>query len=313
MPWVPGQYYADAGDLSATRVTTEGGVIDPDGLSIGRQAPSEQVGPAVASSGTDFLAVWQDYRAGNSDIYAARVTESGQSLDGTGIPVALGGQQQVNPTVTFDGANYLVVWEVRQSGGQADLYGARVSRAGTVLDAGGFLISARNGIQGDAAVTSDGSTSLVVWEDSPYHAKPPKRPPQGPPPPPPPPPPPTFDIFGARVDQSGAVLDPDGIPVSTASPDQVDPALAFNGTDYVVAWTDSRSGYTDVYGARVTPGGLVRDSAGIVIATGESLQRQPAVASEGGQSARLLAGRPRHVRRLGQHLCGSGHARRGRC
>ena len=30
--------------------------------------------------------------------------------------------------------------------------------------AGGFLISARNGIQRDAAVTSDGSTSLVVWE-----------------------------------------------------------------------------------------------------------------------------------------------------
>ena len=115
VPWVPGQYHADEGDLNATRVTTGGGVIDPDGFRIGRQAPSEQVGPAVASSGTDFLAVWQDYRAGNSDIYAARVTESGQSLDGTGIPVALGGQQQVNPTVTFDGSNYLVVWEVRQS------------------------------------------------------------------------------------------------------------------------------------------------------------------------------------------------------
>ena len=147
VPWVPGQYYADEGDLYATRVTTGGGVIDPDGLRIGRQAPSEQVGPAVASSGTDFLAVWQDYRAGNSDIYAARVTESGQSLDGTGIPVALGGQQQINPTVTFDGSNYLVVWEVRQSNRAADLYGARVSRTGTVLDPGGFLISAGNGIQ----------------------------------------------------------------------------------------------------------------------------------------------------------------------
>ena len=93
-----------------------------------------------------------------------------------------------------------------------------------------------------------------------------------------------FDIFGARVDQSGAVLDPDGIPVSTASPDQVDPALAFNGADYLVAWTDSRTGYRDVYGARVTPGGVVRDSAGILIATGESFQTHPSVASEGGQS-----------------------------
>ena len=284
VPWVPGQYYADEGDLYATRVTTGGGVIDPDGLRIGRQAPSEQVGPAVASSGTDFLAVWQDYRAGNADIYAARVTESGQSLDGTGIPVALGEEQQVNPTVTFDGSNYLVVWEVRQSARAADLYGARVSRTGTVLDPGGFLISAGTGIQGDPEVTSDGSASLVVWEDSRNSPEPPQRPPPHGPPPPPPPPPAMFDIFGARVDQSGAVLDAGGIAVSTAATDQVDPALAFNGTDYLVAWTDSRTGYRDVYGARVTPGGFVRDSSGIVIATGQSFQWHPSVASEGGQS-----------------------------
>jgi hypothetical protein len=283
VPSVAGQYYADEGDLYATRVTTGGGVIDPDGLRIGRQAPSEQVGPAVASSGTDFLAVWQDYRAGNADIYAARVTESGQSLDGTGIPVAVGGEQQVNPTVTFDGSNYLVVWEVRQSARAADLYGARVSRTGTVLDPGGFLISAGTGIQGDPEVTSDGSASLVVWEDSRNSPEPPQRPPAGPPPPPPPPPP-MFDIFGARVDQSGTVLDSGGIAVSAAASDQVDPALAFNGADYLVAWTDSRTGYRDVYGARVTPGGFVRDSAGIVIATGQSLQWHPSVASEGGQS-----------------------------
>ena len=85
-----------------------------------------------------------------------------------------------------------------------------------------------------------------------------------------------FDIFGARVDQSGTVLDAGGIAVSAAASDQVDPALAFNGADYLVAWADSRSGYRDVYG--------VRDSAGIVIATGQSFQWHPSVASEGGQS-----------------------------
>jgi hypothetical protein len=125
VPWVPGQYHAHAGDLYATRVTTGGGVVDPDGMPIQRQAPSEQVGPAVASSGPESLAVWQDNRAGNWDIYAERVTESGESLDGTGIPVAVGGEQQTNPKVTFDGANYLVVWEI----GRSDRQGTSTARA----------------------------------------------------------------------------------------------------------------------------------------------------------------------------------------
>ncbi len=291
VPWVdPNLQSGEVGDLYATRVTPGGGVIDPDGLPIDRQAPSDQAAPAVASSGDGFLAVWQDYRAGNSDIYAARVTESGQPLDGTGIPVAVGVEQQVNATVTFDGSNFLVVWEVRHSYLAADIYGARVSRTGTVLDPGGFRISLANANRAHPAVASDGSTSLVVWQDShlsnlsTWPTAPPRPSPHGPPPPPPPPPP-DFDIYGARVDQSGAVLDPGGIGVSTAGAHQVDPALAFDGTNYLVAWSDARiDNYADVYGARVTPGGSVLDSAGNPIATGQgNPQQQPAVASQGGQ------------------------------
>jgi hypothetical protein len=93
-----------------------------------------------------------------------------------------------------------------------------------------------------------------------------------------------FDVFGARVDQSGAVLDAVGIPITTAGRDQTDPALAFNGADYLVAWTDERTFSRDVYGARVSSDGSVLDSDGILIGEGAGSQSHASVASEGGQS-----------------------------
>jgi hypothetical protein len=46
------------------------------------------------------------------------------------------------------------------------------------------------------------------------------------------------------------------------------PRVAFDGTNYLVAWEDERSGSQDIYGARVTRGGVVLDPAGFLILSG---------------------------------------------
>jgi hypothetical protein len=59
------------------------------------------------------------------------------------------------------------------------------------------------------------------------------------------------------------------------------PALAFDGENFLAVWVDSRGGASDIIGARVTPAGVVLDSAGIAISTAADDQTAPALAFDG--------------------------------
>src|SRR5439155_16614500 len=137
------------------------------------------------------------------------------------------------------------VWHDYRSMVSYDIYGARVSPAGQVLDPSGRQISTAPSFQLYPAVAFDGTNYLVAWSDERSGAY--------------------YDIYGARVNQYGYVLDGAGIPLSTAADHQVYPALAFDGTNYLAAWTDYRSLNGDIYGTRVSPSGGVLDPAGIPI------------------------------------------------
>src|SRR5436853_526054 len=110
--------------------------------------PDDQEEPSVAANGKGYFVVWADKRTYNSteyDIYGSRVSATGEVLDPTGIPICTDAGRQTSPRVAFDGERYLVVWEDdRESTTDYQLYqiyGARVSTTGTVLDANGFKIT----------------------------------------------------------------------------------------------------------------------------------------------------------------------------
>ena len=48
----------------------------------------------------------------------------------------------------------------------------------------------------------------------------------------------SWDIYGARVSPDGAVLDPDGIAICAAANAQWSPAVAWNGSQFLVVWRD---------------------------------------------------------------------------
>jgi hypothetical protein len=246
-------------EIYGTRVSETGTVLDPSGIAIST-ATSSKYTPDVAHDGMNFLVVWHDYRNGYPDIYGARVSSAGLVLDTAGIPISTAAYYQEAPKVAFNGLNFLVVWEDYRSGTTYDIYGARVSSAGAVLDLNGIAISAAANNQYSPSVSHNGENFLVVWED--YRSGT------------------TYDIYGARVSGSGEVLDTNSLPISTASNSQYDPVVAHNGIHFLVVWQDYRSG-SDIYGARVDSTGAVLDLTGLAISSATNTQQSPSVAYDG--------------------------------
>jgi large repetitive protein len=250
-------------DVYGARVSPGGVVLDTGGLLI-TQAAREELAPAVAFDNANFLVAWEDHRGGGySDVYGARVTPGGTVVDPQGFVITQSANDQLSPALGFDGANFLAVWEDYRNGETRDIYGARVTPDGTVLDTSGFVITQAASVQGSPALAFDGGNFLVTWEDRRSGGR--------------------SDVYGARVTPGGTVLDPDGIAITQAANDQLCPALAFDGANFLVVWQDYRgdSGYSDVYGARVTPGGTVLDPEGFAVSQARYDQGKPAVGFDG--------------------------------
>ncbi|MBN2465948.1 hypothetical protein JXD38_10050, partial [candidate division WOR-3 bacterium] len=235
-------------DIYGARVTPSGTVLDPEGFAVSTAA-NDQAHPRIAHGNGQLLVVWEDYRycPHRSDVFVARVTPGGAVLDPDGIAVSTEIESQLLPAAGFDGANFLVVWQDWRCHFDDDIYGARVTPGGAVLDPDGFAVCTTGHRSRSPEVAFDGANSLVVWQDRRNGDN---------------------DIYGARVTADGGVLDPDGICISRADNGQVEPAVAYDGSRYFVAWEDCRydPDRPDVYGARVTTQGQVLDPEGIEVA-----------------------------------------------
>lgn len=113
------------------------------------------------------------------------------------------------------------------------------------------------------AVAYDGKgTYLVVWQQGRfYHQSQ------------------SADILAARVDASGRVLDRQPIVVCNVEASQEQPQVAFSAGAFLVVWHDLRNGRDwDVYAARVSPDGKVREPDGFLVAGGARNQASPVLA-----------------------------------
>jgi hypothetical protein len=228
--------------------------------------PANQRYARVAYAGNQYLVPWIKVGAGDvDDLFATRV--DAQTLTVLTLPkdFALyqnGGNVISTHAVAADGSAYLSVWSDHYHGAQDDrqVTGATVSTQGTVLQ-GGIPVAPNTGKAKAAPdVAFDGTNYLVVWEDN-----------RGS----------TWDLYGLRISPAGVPVGAE-FPISTQGDNQRFPAATFDGTSYLVVWQDDRGMGWDIYGARVTTGGVVQSD--FAVATGIGDQSQPDVAHTGAAS-----------------------------
>ncbi|MBA4388320.1 MAG: hypothetical protein C0404_10090, partial [Verrucomicrobia bacterium] len=154
--------------------------FDPSTL----RSDSGQAGSGQAGSGT-YLVVWQQgrdlYETETSDIYAVRVStdpstlrsDSGQAgsgqvvkvLDAKPIAVCTAAESQFAPAVDYADGVFLVSWSDFRNGKDFDIYAARVSADGKVLDPDGFLVAGGAHNQYGPAVAQGDKGFLIAWQD----------------------------------------------------------------------------------------------------------------------------------------------------
>lgn len=294
MVWSTRVLSDEAGDIYCVCTDVSGESLD----SVWRPiclATRDQDYPDIAAGLGTCLVVWQDARNGRTDIYAARVDPDGTVLDPGGFPVCTSANDQLDPRVAAGDSCWLVVWTDCRH--QADVFGARVSYEGEVLDPGGFVVASAPEIQAVPDVAWNGEVFLAVWKTSEMGA---------------------WVTRGARVAPDGEVLDPVGFDIAgdrrlghsaghpavasdsssfmvawqnetaergvfvsrvsasgqvlgapvelpPSGPVKQVPDIVFSHGQYLVAWHQNSS-YYDIWGARLTTDGVVLDTFGILLA-----------------------------------------------
>ncbi len=245
-------------DIYCTRVSPEGVVFDTTGIKLSA-APDNQLSPRLDFSDENFFVIWQDKRDGDYDIYGARIDTAGIVIDTAGIRISGAMNQQTNPAIKFGTDRYLGVWEDSRCGLWSEIFGTFIDLNGNPADSMGFLIPHMGNRQNNPACAFDGTNYFVVWEDARTGY--------------------WYDIYGIRLGMNGTILDSVPVQISSAIDDQRSPAVAFDGTNYLVVWEDRRSAETgwDIWGARVSTEGVVLDPGGFAISTAADTQTSPAV------------------------------------
>lgn len=178
-------WFDSDGAVRSSRISRAGVVLDRGGHLVGSNPLPAYTGSVSAAwHESRYLVVWDVGRPPvDYSIFANRIDGgTGLALDGPGVPVAAGPGPRFFSRVAGGPGGFLVVWTDGRASPHVlqpyinsrccptpadyDLYGARVSDAGMVVDPGGLVIAPGQGAQMDASLTQVGDHWLLALVDN---------------------------------------------------------------------------------------------------------------------------------------------------
>ena len=280
----------------ASRIGAGPSLVDTTPIAVST-VRAQSSGASVGFDGSNYLAAWIDRRAGTTtaEVFVARLDRTGVLIDTMGTRV---GTDVVASQVAVSGGSpgWLVAWGTPGSA----LKAARLRHDASMIDAAPFVIASsgaqialaaststwlatyQNAAQTHAltigfdgalgsdrvigasssgypsTVASDGSSFLVAWNASS-----------------------TFQLQSQLLDASGAPVGAVQSPTSAAAATPLYASLGFDGTAYVLAWTDFRSDRGgDIYARRIDKTGVAMGSAEFAVSATAAAEKTPAIASD---------------------------------
>lgn len=221
------------------------------------KSKSEQRNGSLAGDGRNTLAVWDE----EHQIFAARFDASRRALDPGGVQISTA-SDNIHPSAAFNGSEYLIVWTREEQ-----IVSRRFSLDGKVLDTDDIVLGPGT-YDGAPRAVWNGSSWLVAWtgemnQPACGNVSPATR------------------IYATRISPTGVVLDPGGVPIDPrATMDQTDVDLDWNGSRFVIAWTNVCAGYRQP----------TRTSIGMAIVSPDLSRSDVSVVSTEGSKPHLGAG-----------------------
>jgi hypothetical protein len=241
-----------------------------------------QYGGSVAVGPQNTLLTWIDYRRTEDmahEVFGTRIGPLGETLDGDGIPLT--GLADGGAAVAALRNQFLIVWSKGP-----DIYARRMTSSGELLDTQSITVTANPGhpypelVYREFTAAADGVNFWVAWNDD-------RSMPAGTP---------EYlrydyeDIYAARINPAGRVLDPRGIRICTRRGGQRAPRLS-SRADFIV-WSDYRGGKHSIFGARLHPKGFSLDANGFAIMSSTNLYTTAADVSGNGRAWLVVWGDP---------------------
>ncbi|MCK9362911.1 MAG: hypothetical protein M0P74_04860 [Syntrophales bacterium] len=259
----------NTGKLYGAFINKSGVVNTPFAIDEGPLSVKRDIG-GIAFGGGTYLAVYYktDATAGKDIVYGRLVSPAG--VIGNEFRISTGFGSQAMKNVAFDGTNFFVVWNDHSTNNAVK--GRFVSPSGIL---GTEITVKASGYPNDNPLTVAfaGGNYLVAWTDQVSTA------------------PNNWDVFGQIVTPAG-VLSGGRISISTAPGQQFGPGIAFDGTNYLVSWTDLRNDANGDWVCDVSEGTCSDVRGQLVSASGAPVGSEFIINSDPGNQMGGIGGLP---------------------